>query len=113
MFNTQFLGWLLILIVVEIIALSSIKKYSISNTEHRYLVLAAVLYGLLVPYFIYRLLTYQGIGMVNTVFNVISSIVLILIGVFLFDEKLNRLQVLGLITGITGMVIVEFGSSKE
>jgi multidrug transporter EmrE-like cation transporter len=104
-----FAGWLFLVILFEAIALSSLKRYSLDPTQYRYFIFTAIVYGLLVPYLVYRLLTYEGIGLVNFIWNIFSSITVLLIGIYIFREQVTGVQSLGIALGLVGIVLIHLG----
>ena len=103
--------WILTLSAFEFAALYSIKRAKEDEANRTaFLVLAALLYGAVVPYSLYRSLEYLDIGSVNFAWNVWSTIGAYLIGIYLFhDAKLTVTKAFGVILGLAGLGVVIFG----
>lgn len=67
--------------------------------------LAMALYSLQ-PILFYFGLTFRSMGVFNILWNSISSILVILSGVYFFNEKISSLHSLGIIFCITGIAIL-------
>ncbi len=105
-------GLLAITFIVEAIALYSIQKYA-KTKQQKFFYYTMAIYGLLVPYMLYKMLTYQGIGMVNFLWNIFSTISGFLIGVFIFSESVNNLQWMGVLLGCVAFALIILGEKSS
>ena len=96
-------GVIIILIAFESIALYGIKR---SKSDKKWIYIAMAIYGLTVPLLLLKATTYEGIGIVNFFWNVFSTIMGFIIGMYLFGEKVNNIQWLGVIVSIVGMALI-------
>ena len=55
---------------------------------------------------LFMLLKYEGIGMSNFFWNVFSTILMFIIGVYIFHEKLYNLQIIGVIISLFGLFLI-------
>jgi len=55
---------------------------------------------------LYTLLKYEGIGMSNFFWNVFSTILMFIIGIYVFNEKLYNLQIIGVILSLLGLFLI-------
>ncbi len=94
------------LVLFDSTVLYSIKRFWTDSTQYRWMILAMVLYGIVVPFCLYRALDYSGIGMVNFFWNICSIIIGFLIGIHLFKEEVTLLQMLGIAFCIIGIVLL-------
>jgi len=51
-------------------------------------------------------LQYKGIGMVNFLWNVFSTLIMFAVGIYMFKEKVNRLQIIGVLVSLLGLGLV-------
>jgi multidrug transporter EmrE-like cation transporter len=58
------------------------------------------------PILFYFGLSFKSMGIVNILWNSISSILVVLTGIYLFDEKLNRNNYIGIILCISGIILL-------
>jgi multidrug transporter EmrE-like cation transporter len=97
------IGIIIILVVFESIALYGIKH---AKTEKKWIYVSMAIYGLIVPLLLYKAVHYEGIGIVNFFWNVFSTIMGFIIGIYLFGEKVDNIQWLGVIVSIVGMALI-------
>ena len=101
----------LILALGETIAMTFITKYS-KTYNLAYIITACILYGLLIPYAILVSLNYNGIGTVNLLWNIITTVSMIFIGYYLFNEKINNLHFVSLFLGVASIVVLYLAEEK-
>jgi drug/metabolite transporter (DMT)-like permease len=105
-----------ITVAVEAFALFSIQKYTKVAGEKgsiKYMVIACLIYGLMVPFLLYKMIKYKGVGMVNFLWNIFSTISGFMIGMLLFHEKVNNLQIIGVGLGLLSFALIILGGKKE
>ena len=94
-----------LLIVADSFALTGITYYK-THKHLLYILGPIVLYGLLTPYLLIKILDYEQIGTINFIWNVASTIIMIIVSYYLFNEKINRLKLISFIMGITSLVLL-------
>lgn len=93
--------------VAENAALYSIKRYEDNpKTQLKFYILGALIYGLLVPYFLLRSLKYEGLGTVNFFWNVVSTVSAFAIGSYMFGEKISNWKIMGVALSLTGLGMI-------
>jgi multidrug transporter EmrE-like cation transporter len=103
--NLEMIGWLLLLISVEFVALYSVEKAAITK-DNNYLYMTMILHGIPVSLILYKLLEFRKIGTVNFLWNIFSTIGGLFISIYFFQEEISSLQWLGILLGIIGASIV-------
>ena len=68
--------------------------------------IASGIYAAGVVPLLFLLLKYEGIGMSNFFWNVFSTIVMFLIGIYMFHEKLHNLQIIGVLLSLLGLFLI-------
>jgi drug/metabolite transporter (DMT)-like permease len=68
------------------------------------------IYGVLVPFI---LLNQKGVGIINFIWNVGSTVFGILIGMMLFNEKIKKLQWLGIVLGFLSFALILLSDVKN
>ena len=96
-----------LIVVMDIIAWWLLKKYHLSK-QYCYLYLAVLVYALL-PLVIIQVLKYEGIGTTNMIWNIFSTVFVLLMGYFIFRETLSHTQLLGILFGVTAIILIAFG----
>jgi multidrug transporter EmrE-like cation transporter len=74
---------------------------------------ATLAYGLGVTYFLSRSLKYEGIGMTNFLWNVMSTMIGFGIGIFLFQEQVHYLQTIGVVLGLLGVGLIAMAPERK
>lgn len=93
--------WIALLSTIEAAGLSLLRiggKWNI-------LYAAAIYAGFVIP-LLSKALEWQGIGMVNFIWNLFSTIFMFVIGYFFFDEKLTYLKLVGVVCSLFGLGIL-------
>lgn len=97
---------ILITTIVEAYSQYNLKMYNNYKTGYYFLI------GALGYLIIAGLLTYSynfgKMGIINVIWNIGSTILILLIGYFYFSEKLTTLQLFGVILAIVGLILMNF-----
>ena len=105
--------FLALLIVFESVALYCLRRYQTQPNKPLFFLVACLLYGLVVTYLLYRLITMeQSVGIVNFVWNVFSTMAGFLLGVYIFNEHPAPIQWIGVALGILAFGLIVLGSKK-
>jgi hypothetical protein len=89
----------------EIVAMTSITQYY-RHKNTAFIVIAVIIYGLIVPFLTYSSLFYSAIGTVNLMWNLMTTVSMIVIGRFMFNDTLTRLHIISLLMGLASMSIL-------
>ena len=108
---SQLLAYTLALGLSETAAMTALTKYSKSYNNY-YLIAGMVLYGIVIPYMIIASLNFSGIGTVNLLWNILTTVSMIVIGYYMFNEKVNNLHIVSLLLGLGSIVILYFADDK-
>ena len=79
----------------------------VSNKNYLYLGLGLLMYTL-TGYFIYKLLPYGNLLILNVIWHIVYFFVLFLVGYLLFKEKITFTKMIALILGIICLIIFMF-----
>jgi multidrug transporter EmrE-like cation transporter len=93
--------WMSVLSSVEAVALTLLRM---GGTQK--IIAASLVYGLAVVPLLVKTLEYEGIGMVNFLWNIFSTILMFGIGMYVFKEKIHYLQVIGILISFIGIAMV-------
>jgi len=108
---SQLLIYTLVLALSETVAMTALTKYSRSANMY-YLITGIVLYGIITPYMIIASLNYSGIGTVNLLWNITTTVSMIFIGYYFFNEKVNHLHLVSLLLGVGSIFILYMADDK-
>jgi multidrug transporter EmrE-like cation transporter len=92
--------------VVDIIMETLCKYYSISASKPVILLIFAVLTYSFQPLLFTKALKYEGMGVTNVIWNVVSTGLIVLIGAFIFGEKMNNYKITGVFLSIISLVLL-------
>ena len=95
------IGWVSLATIVESSALSLLRMGSPLQTAGASLIFAVGVVPLLS-----MAVKYEGIGMVNFFWNILSTIIMFAIGAIFFKEKIAHLQLIGIILSLLGLGLV-------
>lgn len=90
--------------VFESFAQSAIQ-WAHRNDSKWHLLIAIACYSV-VSVFLYVAYNYKGVGMVNVLWSGMSILLMLTIGYFIFDEKISKLEWLGIVFILIGMMII-------
>ena len=87
--------------VVEAFGLYFIRSGGMLN-----MVKGALFYGLGVVPFLSWAVKYEGIGIVNFIWNILSTLIGFAIGVYMYKEKVGSMQIMGIIVTLLGLAMI-------
>lgn len=100
----------LIFMLVLMISICEACGQSIAFLAHKnskiILLLLSWLFYLFVVYFLYRVYEYKGVGYVNILWSGMTTLLMILIGYFFFNERFKKAEWIGAGFIIVGMLIL-------
>ena len=108
---SQLVAYTIALALGETVAMTALTKYSKSYNIY-YLIAGMALYGICIPYMIISSLHFSGIGTVNLLWNIITTVSMIIIGYYLFNEKVNHLHIVSLLLGVGSIIILYFADDN-
>jgi multidrug transporter EmrE-like cation transporter len=96
----------LILALIDIISMTSVKEISIKNLEEKWIIFAFMLYGSHMILFRYGLSnTSISMSTLNLTWNLFSSIVITIIGIYYYKENITNLQMYGVLFGLVSLLL--------
>jgi hypothetical protein len=98
----------LCLAIIDIISMGMIKEINIGNLHDKWLSIAFILYGSQMLIFNYGL-SITSMTILNLNWNLFSSIVITLLGIFYFKENITNLETYGILFGLVSLIL--FGLS--
>jgi multidrug transporter EmrE-like cation transporter len=94
----------LILAITDILSFSITKYINVHNSYILLLIIPFILYGCQILIFYYGL-NNVSMSELNIIWNVFSSILVSIIGIYIFSEKINLIKCTALITGIISIIL--------
>ena len=96
----------------ETISMTVLTQYA-KDQNILYLFLGVFIYGLIIPYLIIISLKFDGIGTVNFLWNIITTVSMIVIGYYIFGDTVNHLHLISLFLGVSSIIVLFFADKKN
>jgi multidrug transporter EmrE-like cation transporter len=93
--------WMVLLTGIEAVGLILLRIGGLWQT-----VAASAIFAVGVVPLLAKTLEYDGIGMVNFIWNVFSTILMFGIGMVFFSEKVTRLKTIGILLSFVGLGLI-------
>lgn len=99
-------------IIILVILLTSIESFSQYNlklfnkSNNIQYFLLGTLGFVIISFMLSYLFGFEKMGIVNNLWNVCSSIFIVIVGYLFFKEKLSTIQIIGIIFGVFGMTLM-------
>lgn len=87
--------------IVEALSLYYIRAGGAMNVS-----IASVLYALAVVPLLSWASKYEGIGLANFMWNMLSTILGFTIGIYMFKEKIHNIQIMGIFVCLLGLAMI-------
>ena len=100
----------------ETISMTALTKYSKNKDKDKnmvYLLLGVFIYGVIIPFLIIISLKFHGIGTVNFLWNIITTISMIVIGYYAFGDAVSHLHLISLFLGISAIIVLMIAERKS
>ena len=92
--------------IIDIISLGLVKaSYLGSLPLFTGLFLSTLIYATQ-PFLFYNSMRFEGMAVINLLWNVLSSIVVTLLGILYFEEKLNNKKLIGALFSIVAIILL-------
>lgn len=98
----------LIMACIDVVMMGMLKLENINVLRGAWILpLAMAIYSL--QAMVFRTgLPYEGIAVLNIMWNTLSILIISLMGLFFFEEKLSPINVLGMILSIVGIILIKW-----
>ncbi len=97
------------LLIFTIVFFESIAQYHIKkskiNHNYLYLLIAMFCYGI-VCLLLNRCYDFDGMGMTNFVWSILSIVTMISVGYFIFNESITRYDIIGMVLSVIGLYLI-------
>lgn len=98
--------------VLDAGSLVLVKEYFLDPSKVSYYVTAIFMYALC-PVLIYRCLLYgQGIADTNSLWNAISTLFTLVVGLLYYKETLHNHQIVGVLFTVVGVALIQYAPTK-
>lgn len=93
-----------IITIIEIFGIYNLKKFNLSNNLIFYII-GGLSYAL-IAFIFSKLMSSEKIGIINHTWNIMSSILAFIMAYVLFNEKLNKYEMIGVLISLVGLVLM-------
>lgn len=100
----------IVLIIFESLAMSTIE-YS-ANNRNNYYILGIILY-IVIGVILYKILIHRDLAVTNALWNVSTIILVSLISIFYFKEKIDIYGKIGILFAILSIIFIEHKNIKQ
>jgi drug/metabolite transporter (DMT)-like permease len=112
-FNLNALGWGGLLAFVDAIVLSYLKAFNIGQIKWRGTVMVAMLLYAFQPLIFLQGLTGNGLTVMNLLWDLMSDIIVTVIGIFYFSEKLSIIKKTGVFLSFISIILLTWKDGTE
>lgn len=107
MFNSYYdWFWFISALVASVLPLILIKKY-IEKNNILYMAAAIIIYVLLI-FIYYKLFINNNMSTIYPLIKIISIILVVILGIFLFGENINLIKLIGILLGIISVYLLTY-----
>ena len=96
----------------EIIAMTVLTSCA-KNYNLYYLIIGVLIYGAVIPYLVIKATKFDGIGTVNFLWNIITTVSMIIIGYYIFGDKVSHLHYISFFLGIASIIVLYMASKGK
>lgn len=97
--------YLIILLVSCFEALAQSSVHYANKKNNKWFILIGIICYIIVSFLIYKAYNYKGVGMVNAIWSGMSIVLMVLIGVLVFKEKITTQEYIGIFLILLGMLL--------
>ena len=95
------------LALVDVFVLSILKaKYVGKITSNWVFIASFIIYGIQ-PLIFYKALSYENMTIMNIVWDLMSDILVAVVGYYIFDERLTKTQKIGFVFGLVALILLK------
>ena len=98
----------LVLSVIDTVAFSLIKKVSLAQVPYWMTGLAVLLYAM-TPLVFLQSMKYTSLSVMNLTWDLLSDVMVTLVGLFFFKEILTERETIGVLLGIIAIILFSTG----
>jgi len=102
------LSWIILVSIVEAFALYFVREGGLIS-----IIKASLIFALGVVPLLTQAVKYGGIGMVNFIWNIFTTLIGFGIGVYFFDEKIQGMQQLGIAVCLLGLALIQMAPKTQ
>jgi len=94
----------LLLTINDVMSFSITKYINLKKFNINFLLFPSLMYSFQIPLFFYAL-KFSNMSFINIIWNLLSTILVTLIGLFYFKEKVSRIQIYAILLGLISLIL--------
>ena len=104
-FNWPALKYGLVLAGMDVLAFPFVKHISLGGLSLGWMIVPTIFYAL-DPYILLQSMRFEGLAIMNLLWNMMSNILIIFIGVYLFEERITLLKWIGISLSLVSICLL-------
>lgn len=105
------IAYVLIIVLIECFAQMCLKKYA--NEKSIYLLLIGAFIYAVIAYLLVLSFSLEKMAIINVLWGGISAIFLTLLAYYLYNERINMYQMIGIIVVLIGTTLIKLGADNN
>ncbi len=105
----NFLLLITIIVIFDVLGMQCIRYHN-ENNRIIFFYISCFIYGIIISYLMLRSLKFSSITTINFSWFCIGTLINIIIGIYLFGEKMNYLKLIGIIIAFIGALIIFYSN---
>jgi multidrug transporter EmrE-like cation transporter len=104
------IAYVLIIVIIECFAQMCLKRYASEKSVY-FLLLGAFIYAI-IAYLLVLSFSLEKMAIINVLWGGISAIFLTLLAYYLYNEKINMFQLIGIFIVLIGTTLIKLGADN-
>jgi small multidrug resistance pump len=105
------IAYVLIIVIIECLAQICLKKYA--NEKSIYLLLLGAFIYAIIAYLLVLSFSLEKMAIINVLWGGISAIFLTLLAYYIYNERINIYQMLGIVVVLIGTTLIKLGADND
>jgi|688.fasta_scaffold1829887_1 multidrug transporter EmrE-like cation transporter len=106
--NKNFINFIILIVVIvffDVLGMHCLRYHN-ENDNIKFFYLSCFIYGVIISFLVLKSLNFSSIPVINFSWFCIGTLINIMIGIYIYKEKLNYLKLLGIIIAFIGASII-------
>ena len=106
--NRDIINFLILITVIVLFDVLGMQclRYHNENNNIRFFYASCFIYGVIISFLMLKSLNFSSITLINFSWFCIGKLINIIIGIYIFEEKMNYTKLLGIIISFIGVIII-------
>ena len=106
--NRDIINFLILITVIVLFDVLGMQclRYHNENNNIRFFYASCFIYGVIISFLMLKSLNFSSITLINFSWFCIGTLINIIIGIYIYEEKMNYIKLLGIIISFIGVIII-------